>query len=44
MGGMDPAFPKDFSYKKLDVMDTPSEDLSRYFDQVVKWIANTIHN
>ena len=41
---MEPIFPKDFNYKKIEVMDTPSEDLSRFFDQAVKWIANIIHN
>ena len=43
MGGMDPIFPKDFKYKVLEVMDTPSENLGRYFDEVVRWIQGVIN-
>ena len=39
---MDPVYPKDFQYKVLDVMDTPSENLGRYFKEVVAWIGHVI--
>ena len=42
MGGMDPVYPKDFTYKVVDVMDTPQENLGRHFDSVVKWISAAV--
>ena len=39
---MTPVFPNDFTYKVLNVMDTPSEDLGRYFKECNTWIANAI--
>ena len=42
LGGIDPMFKGKFTYKVLDVLDYPSQDLSRYFNEVVNWIASVI--
>ena len=42
MGGMDPLFPKDFKYKKLNIQDSPSENIGRYFEEIVQWISNAM--
>jgi len=31
-----------FQYKVLNVLDSPSQDLSRYFNEVVNWMASVI--
>jgi protein-tyrosine phosphatase len=31
-----------FQYKVLNVLDSPSQDLYRYFNEVVNWMASVI--
>ena len=31
-----------FQYKVLNVLDSPSQDLSQYFNEVVNWMASVI--
>ena len=42
MGGMQPLYPKEFTYKVLEVMDASSENLAAHFDSTVKWISSVI--
>ncbi|CAD5172624.1 unnamed protein product [Musa acuminata subsp. malaccensis] len=35
---LDPAYPNDFIYKKIDVLDTPSTELDKYFDECFSFI------
>ena len=42
MGGMDPLQPKDFQYKKLQLTDSPGENIGRYFEEVVQWISRVM--
>jgi hypothetical protein len=42
MGGMDPLYPKDFQYKKLQLTDSPGENIGRYFEEVVQWISRVM--
>lgn len=42
LGGMEPMFKGKFTYKILNVMDSPSQDLTRFFPEVVNWISSVI--
>lgn len=42
MGGMDPMYPKDFTYKVLNIRDSPTENIERYFENVVQWISQAM--
>ena len=42
MGGMDPLYPKDFQYKVLPISDSPTENIGRYFEDVVQWISRVM--
>lgn len=42
MGGMEPLFPKDFDYKVLPIKDSPNENISKYFENVVQWISRAM--
>ena len=44
MGGMEIPFPREFQYKALDLQDIPNENISRYFDETVRWISSAIDN
>ncbi|WOK96821.1 hypothetical protein Cni_G05529 [Canna indica] len=35
---LDPAFPNEFNYKKIDVFDTPGTELDKYFDECFSFI------
>ena len=42
MGGMDPMYPKDFTYKVLPIKDSPTENIGKYFEDVVQWISKAM--
>lgn len=42
MGGMEPLYPKDFTYKVLNVQDSPTENIGKYFEDVVQWISRAM--
>ena len=42
MGGMQPMFPKDFTYKILALNDSPTENAARYFEDIVQWISRAM--
>ena len=42
MGGIKIPFPQDFKYKALDLQDIPNENISRYFDETVRWMSTAI--
>jgi len=44
MGGVQPIYKNQFTYKVLNVMDTPGENLARYFPEVAKWIKSAIQS
>ena len=39
---MDPLYPKDFQYKVLPISDSPTENIGRYFEDVVQWISRVM--
>lgn len=44
MGGMQPMFPKEFHYKVIDCVDTPSDNLSQHFDSVCSYMSKVVDN
>ena len=42
MGGMDPIYKDNFTYKVLNVKDSPKQNLNNYFPDVIRWISNAI--
>jgi len=40
--GCPPPFPKDFSYKVIEVLDMPSVNLGRHFNEAVDYIQKTL--
>lgn len=42
MGGVEPMFRNDFTYKVLDVADIPSQNLLQHLPQSTEWIGNAV--
>jgi protein-tyrosine phosphatase len=42
MGGMDPIYKDHFTYKVLNIKDSPKQNLSTCFPDVIRWISNAI--
>jgi len=40
--GIDPAYPEDFRYKKIDIRDTKNENFKKYFDECFEFIENAV--
>ncbi|XP_006644194.1 dual specificity protein phosphatase 1B-like isoform X2 [Oryza brachyantha] len=39
---LNPAFPSEFNYKKIEVLDSPDIDLAKYFDECLGFIDESI--
>jgi protein-tyrosine phosphatase len=44
MGGLEPQFKDTFKYKVLKMRDSPNENISRFFNDTIKWIVTAIRN
>ena len=42
MGGVIPEFPEKFTYKVINVMDSPSENLGKHFLDAAKFISSAL--
>ena len=42
MGGLEPMFPKQFTYKKLNLEDSPYENISSHFENICMWISDAM--
>lgn len=42
VAGVLPMFPNDFTYKNIDICDTPTVPISNYFEECVKFITDAI--
>ena len=44
LGGVDPMFKDEFTYKVLNVVDAPSENILKHFGDLCKWIGQAVRN
>ncbi|OMJ69711.1 hypothetical protein SteCoe_32499 [Stentor coeruleus] len=41
---LNPKFPKDFNYRKLDILDTKRFNLKPYFDEAIRFIQSALNS